>query len=344
MGAEAAQGQMASFNAPAAQGGELVMGSAQGGGLPDGSAQDAVCVPVRTTGVKRSAEEDAEVRELALRLSESVAFREPKRRRRFLCHAREPHRGVKRVAGESAELLCAEFARALCISGERRVRRRTSSCSDSASGSPPRAASPSTAQKPEAMEGVSGAADTGVGAASSPPAGAKGELLPPTGSHRLRLGADAVQRCLRDSPRLGNWLRSDGARPLLRQLVTGMTTGAECTAPLPILKGMWPPLVVELSPFSNEPPSVPPSPLPSLGRLCTLRLDAEAVRAVLRAAGVQCTSGRTRGVPPPESEEDPADLLEAVDGIAPVGSEAGDEDMGGCSPLTGEGEAAMMMG
>lgn len=100
-------------------------------------------------------------------------------------------------------------------------------------------------------------------------------------SGTINVDAARVKYCLEKYPQFRCWLMSEKARPVLHDLALGTTAGCvyTCNIPLAVIQ----PLVRDTpEPINKFPRKLP---LWNQGR-CTLRLDATAVRSVLKAAGV----------------------------------------------------------
>lgn len=164
--------------------------------------------------------------------------------------------GVKRIAGASADVLVSRFVKAVRLDEESTTRL-------------PLVPTVKNVRNRPALSNTEKDEEAAKEASTTP----------------MDFGVDKVRKCFAAAPHLKSWLRSDAAAPLLRDLISGLHTGIECFA-------MWPSM--ELSRCVVEPPSlVGPSPANGFPNsqsirsvVRTLRLDSEAVREVLRAAGV----------------------------------------------------------
>eukprot|EP01062_Namystynia_karyoxenos_P030162 TRINITY_DN22548_c0_g1_i1.p1 TRINITY_DN22548_c0_g1~~TRINITY_DN22548_c0_g1_i1.p1 ORF type:complete len:366 (+),score=53.88 TRINITY_DN22548_c0_g1_i1:160-1098(+) len=175
--------------------------------------------------------------------------------------------GCKRLASDVADDLVEHFAKAV-----RYDKSRGASPADGPRGSPE--------PPPDAPRRKSEPAGGSEPARSGSP-GTDGEG--PT----VVLGADQARSLIANNRRVQQWLTSDSATHVLRELAHGLKHGGgvECSGRWPALLEAWRPPLVKLTPMIEAGPKqrLPPLAIPGL---CTLRLDREAVRAVLQAAGV----------------------------------------------------------
>lgn len=243
---------------------------------------------------KRLASETVEVDDLATMLQQSMSLRGSKRPR--LSGANDPQPplvryGVKRSATEGAETLAEYFAK---------IVRLEDSNGDRGSLVPPnrrylRAAAPDWKAQPKAGVGKKKRQfceeaeqeirkkrrDEESGGMEKREEKEDKWKDMSFRSGTINVDAARVKYCLKKYPQFRCWLMSEKARPVLHDLALGATAGSvyTCNIPLAVIH----PLVRDTpEPINKFPRKLP---LWNQGR-CTLRLDATAVRSVLKAAGV----------------------------------------------------------